>query len=74
MWFIWNQPKIMEHLYVIIILIIIILGCYFVLQSFISGDKRRMSYIQVFYNIDTNSIKDLISKCEQFLEKLNKNV
>ena len=55
------------------ILIIIIIGCYLVLKSFISGDKRRMSYIQVFYNINTNSIKDLISKCEQFLEKLNKN-
>ena len=53
-------------------LIIIILGCYFVVQSFISGDKRRMNYIQVFYDINTNSIKDLISKCEKFLDKLNK--
>jgi hypothetical protein len=32
-----------------------------------------MNYIQVFYDIKTNSIKDLISKCENFLDKLNKN-
>ena len=56
-----------------LIFIIIIIGCNFVVFSFISGDKRRMNYIQVFYDINTNSIKDLISKCERFLDKLNKN-
>jgi hypothetical protein len=56
-----------------VIFIIIFIGCYFVVISFISGDKRRMNYIQVFYDINTNSIKDLISKCEKFLDKLNKN-
>ena len=61
-----------------VIFIIIIIGCYFVVINFISGDKRRMNYIQVFYDINTNSIKDLISKCEKFLDKLkineNKNI
>jgi len=56
-----------------LIFVIIIIGCHFVVSSFISGDKRRMSYIQVFYDINTNSIKDLISNCEKFLDKLNKN-
>lgn len=32
-----------------------------------------MNYIQVFYDINTNSIKELISKCEKFINKLNKN-
>ena len=56
-----------------LLFIIIVIGCYFIVLSFISGDKRRMNYIQVFYDINTNSIKELISKCEKFINKLNKN-
>ena len=57
----------------IIILIIYILFCYFMVTSFISAAKRRISYMQVFYGISSNSIKNIMSNCEKLLFKLKKD-
>ena len=40
--------------------------------SYISSAKRRIDYMQVFYNINVNSIKSLILNCELLMEKLKK--
>ena len=41
--------------------------------SYISSAKRRVNYIQVFYEISIDSIKTLMSNCELLMEKLKKN-
>jgi hypothetical protein len=40
--------------------------------SYISSAKRRIDYMQVFYDININSIKSLILNCELLMEKLKK--
>jgi len=71
-----NQKKI---ILIIIILCLIIFLIFFVLfsilmtLSYISSAKRRINYMQVFYDINIDSIKTLMSNCELLMEKLKKN-
>ena len=53
--------------------IITVIGNFYVVKSFISGAKRRINYMQVFYDINFVSIKILIDNCEKLLNKLKKD-
>ena len=71
-----NQKKyilIIIILCLIIFLIAFVLFCILLTQSYLSSAKRRVNYIQVFYDISIDSIKVLMSKCELLMEKLKKN-
>ena len=57
----------------IVAFIIIVIGSFYVVKSFISGAKRRINYMQVFYDINAGSIKILIDNCEKLLNKLRKD-
>ena len=57
----------------IIVFIIFIMMSFFMIFSFISAAKRRINYIEVFYGINDNSIKNLISNCEVLMNNLKKN-
>jgi hypothetical protein len=57
----------------IIIIILFIISSYLMVTSFISAARRRISYIQVFYGISTDSIKKLMSNCDKLINKLKKD-
>ena len=71
-----NQKK---YILIIIILCLIIFLIVFVIfsilmtLSYISSAKRRVNYMQVFYDISIDSIKTLMSNCELLMEKLKKS-
>ena len=57
----------------IIFLIVFVIFCILMTQSYISSAKRRVDYMEVFFDISIDSIKDLMSNCEILMEKLKKN-
>ena len=61
------------YIFSIVAFIIIVIGSFYVVKSFISGAKRRINYMQVFYDINAGSIKILIDNCEKLLNKLRKD-
>ena len=67
-----------KSILIVMILNLIIIFFAFVLLSiltfisYISSAKRRIDYMQIFYNINANSIKSLILNCELLMEKLKK--
>ena len=61
------------YIFSILAFIIIVVGSFYVVKSFISGAKRRINYMQVFYDINADSIKILIDNCERLLNKLKKD-
>ena len=72
----YNQKK---YILIIIILSLIIFLIVFVIfsilmtLSYISSAKRRVNYMQVFYDISIDSIRTLMSNCELLMEKLKKS-
>ena len=57
----------------IIFLIVFVIFCVLMSLSYISAAKRRVNYMQVFYDINIDSIKELMLNCELLMEKLKKN-
>ena len=71
-----NQKKyilIITVLCLIIFLIVFAIFCILMTLSYISSAKRRVNYMQVFYDINIDSIKTLMSNCELLMGKLKKN-
>ena len=72
-----NKQK--KYILIIIILCLIIFLIIFVIfsilmtLSYISSAKRRVNYMQVFYDINIDSIKTLMSNCELLMEKMKKS-
>ena len=56
----------------IIFLIVFVIFCILMTLSYISSAKRRVNYMQVFYDINIDSIKTLMLNCELLMEKLKK--
>ena len=70
-----NQKKyilIIIIICLIIFLIVFVIFCILMTLSYISSAKRRVNYMQVFYDINIDSIKTLMSNCELLMEKLKK--
>ena len=57
-------------IFAIITLLFFIFFCFLIIVSFISATKERINYIQVFYGINLNSIKNLMFDCEKFMNKI----
>ena len=57
----------------ICVFIILFFFTYLIAISFISAAKRRISYMNVFYGISTNSMKNIMSNCEKLINKLKKH-
>jgi len=75
-----NELKIQKKTILIVIILNLIFNFFiFALLSFLtyisylSSVKRRINYMQVFYNINIDSIKSLISNCELLMGKLKQN-
>ena len=46
---------------------------YFIIRNFISAEQKRANYIQVFYGLNPDYIRNLISNCEKLMDKLKGN-
>ena len=57
----------------IVIFIILCICSYLMVISFISTAKKRLHYMQVFYGIISDSIKNIMSNCEQLINKIKKD-
>ena len=57
----------------IIIFIILCIFTYLMVVSFLLAAKTRLSYMQVFYGIISDSIRNIMSNCEQLINKLKKD-
>jgi hypothetical protein len=69
-----NKTIIIYFIVFSILLFIITLIFYIlIVLNFISATKSKINYMQVFYGIDSNSIKKLMNDCEKLAKKLKKN-
>ena len=58
----------------LIIFFVIFVGIFILLYfSFLSANKRRLNYIEIFYGINDNIIKTTIINCHKSIHKLEKN-
>ena len=53
--------------------LILIIICFLVIRSYLLADKKRSNYMEIFYGINTNSLKSLMISCEKLLNQIKKN-
>ena len=58
---------------IIIILLIFIIFIFLMVLSYISSVKMRINYMEVFYGINLDSIKNFVSNCEVLINEFKKN-
>ena len=69
------KKKIKLYIYLInsFILLIDLLIYFFGLKFFLSSNIIRISYIKIFYNINSGTLKDLIRNCLNLIDKFKSN-
>ena len=56
----------------IVLFIVMVIFYFLIVMSLISAVKSRINYMEVFYGINSNTIKNLIFDCENLMNKLKK--
>ena len=70
-----NRLKKLKIIYIIclIVFFLIFVGIYILLYfAFLSANKRRLNYMEIFYGINDSILKTTIINCHNFIHKLEK--
>ena len=70
------QKKNIKIIFIIIgtiTFLLLIIICFFLIRSYLSVDKKRANYMEIFYGINNNSLKNLMVNCEKILNQIKKN-